>query len=407
MEEKRESNASERSETRSQFTHHKGHHHAKTISKKLNLGTIFIGLTALLGIILIINLLITFNISKEFKKSEEASKEKLKPAKIELTLIKHSKCKDCFDISTVVGNVKKTNANITKETTLEFDSQRAKEIISKYKIEKIPTIVITGEIDKINLQGLEKKGNILMLTKLEPPYTNAATGKIEGRVALINLNDPECAKCNDLNFLAAQFRLSGIKITSGKNVSSRSDEGKELIKKYNIDFVPTIILSKDAAFYPLIQQAWPRIGSKEADGSYVLRLVNPPFINLTTGKLRGVVSIIYLSDKGCSECYNVNLHREIITSPQNYAINLDKEETVDINDPKGKEFINKYNISQVPTIILSEEAQVYPSSQSLKQFFSVEKDGSYVFRKLSVVGAYKDLTTNKIVKPIQQSQGVA
>lgn len=376
----------------------------KIFSEKSNLENIFIGLLILLGIILIINVFLTSNLNSELKKSKVASQESLKPAKIELAVIKNSKCNECFDISTIVSHIKNANANITKEAMFEFDSQEAKQIISKYKIEKIPTVVVTGEIDKLNIQGLTKKENALLLTNLEPPYTNTVTGNVEGMVTLYLLTEQECAKCNDLSNLISQIKGTGVKISLEKNIVSNSEEGKELINKYNIDFVPTIILSKDASAYNVIQKAWPQIGSQETDGSYVLRLVSPPFINLTTSELKGIVNIIYLTDKSCTECYDVNQHREILTSPQSFAIKLDKEETFDISDAKGKELVDKYNITQVPTIIISNDVSVYPSSPVLKQFFSVEKDGSYVFRRLSSVGTYRDLTTNQVVKAKQQTQ---
>ena len=375
----------------------------KPVSKVLSLWNIFIGVTILLGIILITNIILTYNINNELKKSSETLQEKLKPAKIELAVIKNSKCTDCFDISTIVSHVKNANVNVTKETMFEFDSKEAKQIISKYKIEKIPTVVVTGEIDKVSLQGLEKKENALLLAKPEPPYTNAVTGNIEGRVTLYILKDSECAKCNDLDILITQIKSAGVKVSAEKNVAANGDEGKNLIKKYNLGFVPTIILSKDAAAYDVIQKAWLQVGSKETDGSYALRLVSPPFINLTTGELKGLVDIVYLTDKGCTECYDVNQHKEILTSPQSFAIKLDKEETIDISDAQGKELVAKYNITQVPTVILSKEVGVYPSSPILKRFFSIETDGSYVFRKLFSVGTYKDLTTNQVVKAQQQS----
>ncbi len=376
----------------------------KHISKKLNVENIFIGITILLGIIVIINIILTYNLNKDIKKSSEAVQEKLKPAKIELIVIKNSKCNDCFDISTIVSHVKNANVNITKEIMFEFDSKEGKDLISKFKIEKIPTVVVTGEIDKFTIQGLEKKENVLLLTRIDPPYTNAKTGGIEGRVILYHLKDSECTKCNDLTPLINQIKSAGVKIYEEKTVEPASNEGKELIKKYNIGFVPTIILSKDAASYAIVQQAWPQIGSKESDGYYVLRLVNPPFINLTTNVLRGLVNIVYLTDKSCTECYDVNQHKEILTNSQSFAITLDKEEIYDISNAKGKELITKYNITQVPTVILSDEINVYPSNLVLKQFFSVEKDNSYVFRKVSVVGTYKDLTTNQVVQVQQQSQ---
>jgi len=370
----------------------------KNLSKKFNLYNIFIGLTIFLGIISVINIILTFNLNSELKKSTEAAKEVSKPAKIELAIIKNSKCSDCFDISTIVGHIRNVKLNVTKETAYEFDSAKGKELINKYKIAKVPSVIVTGEIDKVNIQGLVKNEDALLFAQPQPPYTNAVTGKIEGKVALYILQDPQCTQCRDINSLITQIKAAGIRISEQKNITPGNDEGKDLIKKYNIGFVPTIILSKDAAAYDLMQKAWPQVGSKEIDGSYVLRLANPPFINLTTGKLRGVVDITYLIDKSCADCYDVNLHREILTNPQSFAVKLGKEETFDVSDAKGKELIAAYNITKVPAVILSDEISVYPSSQFLKQFYSVEKNGYYVFRILQSLGAYKDLAINQVVK---------
>lgn len=372
---------------------------------KVNLENIFIAAAILLGIIGIINISLAFNLNKDLNKAAETAKEKLKPAKIELAVIKNSKCADCFDISAVVSHLKTANVNITKEAILEFDSRQGKELVSKYHIEKAPAVVITGEIEKINMPEYVKRENALLLANPEPPYTDAATGKIEGRVALYHLKDALCEKCSDLTPLINQIKAAGVKIYEEKSIAIDSDEGKEISKKYNIGFAPAIVLSKDASVYEIVQKAWPQIGSKESDGYYVLRLPSPPFVNLTTGELRGIVDITYLTDKSCVECYNVSVHRAILINPQSFAVKLDKEETHDISDAKGEELIKKYNITQVPTIILSDEISAYPSYQVLRQFFSIEKDGSSIFRKLSVVGAYKDLITNKVIHAQQQSPG--
>lgn len=375
----------------------------KFISNLIRLENVFVGLSVVLGIVVIINIILALNISKELKKNIEEISQKSRHAKIEIVLIKNSKCSGCLEVSTIADYLKSTNSNITKQTTLEFDSQQAMEIISRYNIDRIPTVVVRGEIDKANIQGLERKEDALVLTKLDPPYTNTATGKIEGMVALYLLKDSSCGKCNDMRVLINQIKSAGVKISEEKNIELNSEEGKDLIKRYSLGFVPTIVLSKDAANYDIIGQAWPQIGSKESDGSYVLRVPNPPFVNSTTGALRGVVNVVYLADKSCAECYDVNQHREILASPQSFALKFEEEETLDISDQKGKMLVAKYNITQVPTVILSGEASVYPSSRALGQFFSVENDGSYIFRKISVLGTYKDLAANQVVKAKQTS----
>lgn len=374
-------------------------------SNKVNLENIFIWAAILLGIIGIINISLAFNLNKELNKAAETAKEKLNLAKVELIIVKNSKCTDCSGISAAVSSLKKVNVNITKETILEFDSREGRELISKYNIQKIPTVVVTGEIGKFNVEGLEKKEDALLLANPEAPYTNAATGKIEGRVTLYHLKDASCEKCSDLTPLISQIKGAGVKIYEEKIIAIDSDEGKAITKKYNIGFAPAIVLSKDASAYEIVQKAWPQIGSKESDGYYVLRLANAPFINLTSGKLSGIVDITYLTDKSCAECYNVSLHKEILANPQNFAITIGKEETYDISDAQGKELIRKYNITGVPTAILSDEIRAYPSYNVLSQLFSFEKDGFHVFRKLSLVGDYMDLTTKQVVKAQQQSEG--
>ena len=380
-------------------------HHEHHSAKKNNNYYIFIALCVVLGLVLVYSIIQTFSINSAIRDKSAKAAELANPAKVELAVIKDSKCKDCFDVAQIVSYIKKAKVEITSEKNYEFDSTDGKQIIAKYNLDKVPTIVITGEIDKANIQGFEKKNNALVFTQVPAPYANPSTGEIKGRISVINLIDTTCDKCGNISGLVNQMKASGIKIVEQKNISSSSDEGKALISKYNLDFVPTIMLSKDAEAYPIVNQAWKQLGTKESDGSYVLRTVYPPFINLTTGKLSGLVDIIYLTDKSCTECYDVSVHRQILTSPQTFSIKLGKETTLDFSEDNGKELIAKYNITGVPTIILSSEANVYPASQALNQFFSIEKDGSYVFRQLAAVGAYKELATNQVVKPQQKTQG--
>ncbi len=388
--------------------HHEQHseksvHKEHNAAKKINNYPIFIGLCVVLGLIVIFSIYQAFSVNSIMKDKAAKAAELAKPAKIELLIIKNSKCTDCFDVSKIVSYIKTAKVEVASEKNAEFDSNEGRQAIAKYKLGIVPTVVVTGEIDKAGIEGFEKKNNALVFTQVPAPYVNATSGEIKGRISLTTINDPTCTKCDDINGLINQMKSSGIKIVEQKNISSSSDEGKLLISKYNLGFVPTIVLSKGAESYDIIKQAWKQLGTREADGSYVLRTVYPPYINLTTGKLNGLVDVIYLTDKSCTECYDVSVHKQILASPQTFAIKLDKETTIDINDSAGKELAAKYNITKVPTVILSSEASVYPASQALKQFFSIEKDGSYIFRQPAAVGAYKDLTTNQIIKGQQQN----
>ena len=187
-------------------------HHA---NKKNKLDILLIA-AAVLGVILIINIFLTFGISQNLKKNIEAAEEAARPAKIQLTLIKNSKCADCFDASQYIDYVKSSKVEILSEKTLEFNSSEGKGMTSKYNIQKIPSLLITGELDKLNLDGFNKVQDAFVLSQISPPYTDAAGGKVKGRVSLKFVKDESCGKCGDMGVLIGQINLAGIKLRENK-----------------------------------------------------------------------------------------------------------------------------------------------------------------------------------------------
>ncbi len=361
---------------------------------KINLDSIEIILLAALGIVLLLNLFLSGSINANIGEKISLVKELAKPANLQLTIITDKNCKDCLDITATVDAIKRTNVEITKEEKLDFSS--AKELIKKYGIEKIPTIIVTGEINKTKFGDFEEKDGVLLFAKQTPPYTDAISGKVEGRVSLIHLKDKSCGKCTQLS-QAIEGLKKNVKIVDEKEVDINSSEGRSLISKYSINQAPTLILSKELSVYS-VSEGWSNIGSIEDDGSYIMRGISPPYTNTSTNKVVGLVGLTMLTDKSCSECYDVAMHKQII--PQFGVASLGAEKTVDAGDSEGKALIKKYDIKLVPTIILSKDADAYPALKQIWQKVgSVEDDGTYVFRKLADLGVpYKDLATGEVVK---------
>jgi len=363
--------------------------------KKEDIKKIMKVLVIILLFLSIINLWLMYNLNK--KSSEKFVFE---PAKIQLITITNSKCLDCFNISPIVDSIKRKNVEIVKDDTLESDSIKAKELINNYGINKIPTVIVAGEVNKLglSLQFEEKKG-ILFFSELEPPYTDALTGKIKGKVSVVYLEDSLCKDCTDLTDFVLKLQENNVKITQEIKVDISSSEGKRLVSKYDIEKVPTLIFSDDLALYEEIVDSLSIVGDVKSDGSYVLTIINPPYRNLKTNKIEGLVDVTYVTDESCLECYNTSLHKLILINPLGFNLKLDKEKTVDISSSEGKALLEKYNITLVPTIILSKDADAYSSLKKIWQSVgTIEDDGTYVFRKLSEMrGPYKDLTSNKII----------
>ena len=331
------------------------------------------------------------------------AKESARPAELKMVTIVNKGCNDCFDITPVVESIKKANVKITEEENLDLNSEKAKELVSKYKIAKIPTVLLSGEIGRASLNFLEKKDDALVFTKTTTPYTDAQTHSIIGRVSVTILKDSSCEKCTDPIKILDIFKKSEIKISSEKTVERSSDEGKELIKKYSLKALPTLIFSKDLEAYSSeLVKNWNMYGSIEEDGSHIIREIIPPYLNITEDKIEGLVTITHILDSSCTNCYSTKEFQMPVL--EKMGLVFEKEEKVNISSAEGKALIGKYNITKVPTIILQGGMDKYSILKSVwKDVGTVESDGTYVFREVEVSKKpYKDLTTGEIITPVSQ-----
>ena len=155
-------------------------------------------------------------------------------------------------------------------------------------------------------------------------------------------------------------------------------------------------MSPDAKNYNTITDVWNEVGSIEEDGSFVLRRISPPYKDLKTNEIKGLVKLILVSDTSCKDCYDVTKQKLALERLRIFIIS---EQTIDIDTKDGKDLIEKYKITKVPTILLSQEAVDYSQFDLIwSSVGDVSSDGTLVFRSVEVMGTYKDLSQNKIIK---------
>lgn len=345
-------------------------------------------LLTFLFVLLLFSVYSAFDLRKFFAQQE--------PAVIVITKILPQNCPDCFSIEPVEQYIRQS-ARVTIQNITTLSWQTAKDIITKYTVTKLPAVLITGEISKLQLEPFEQRQDALVFDKTPPPYFDTGEQRIKGKVSAVIIQDSSCKECFKLEPLIQNLRQAGVAITS-KVLSYDSSDAKNLIAKYSIKKIPAIILSKDAAEYELIVQAWQQVGSTENDGSFVLRTVNPPYKDLTTNSVKGFVDIIYVVDKSCTTCYNVSLHRNLLTT--SFGMHLNSEQFVDVASKEGIKLRTTYQLTKVPTVIVSAEAKTYPNFEDVwKRVGDVARDGSFVFRNLDLLEGmnYKDLQKNTVV----------
>ena len=337
-------------------------------------------------------------------KNIAAAKEAARPANIKITKITTPQCPDCFNVDDAIATLKKQNVSVGEEKAVAFDSSEGQSLIKQFRIERVPTYIVAGEVAKKSIEGFIKgngeiKNGTFVFTKVNPIFLATDTKKEMGKVTATILTDPSCSQCLDPKLTVEAYKKAGIKITDQKEVVWNSLEGQQLISQYKITKVPTFLFSSDIDYYDSVKANWTRIGTVEQDKTYIARNLFLPYRDLDKGQILGLIDIIYLTDSTCLDCYDpIKVQKPILT--QGFGVGFSSERTVDVNSGAGQSLKDKYKITKVPTILLSPGADEYAALKGVwKSVGTVETDGEYVFRDMTKIGSvtYKDLTSNQII----------
>lgn len=236
-----------------------------------------IGLVAVMLLAIVFGLIISSQTNLFLRNKIAEEKEATRPASIDIIVLQESSCRDCFNLGPLLDAVKKENVEVNSEKIIEMTSLEGMKLINQYSIAKVPTLIISGEIEKdANLKALwpqfgEIQDGIFVLRQVGAPYVLASSGDIIGRVKLTMIMDKNCVECYDVTQHMIILRNFGIFTQDQKVLDISLSQGEELIDKYQIKLLPTFVLSGDVEAYPLLKTIWPKVGTVEEDGAYVFR----------------------------------------------------------------------------------------------------------------------------------------
>jgi len=227
---------------------------------------------------LVAGLVISFKTNAFVGKKAAEAEEAARPAEFKVVLVEDSGCADCFKMDGFLAAVQKENVKFVEQKTVDWKSDEGKALVEKYKIEKIPTVIFSGEINKnVKLKnawpgiGEIIDGNFV-LRQVMAPYIEVATGETRGRVEIFFLKDDSCADCYDVmghkQILGSGF---GMPIQNIQVLSVGSGEGLMMKNKYNIKMMPTFVLKGEVGVYESLINIWSKVGTVEKDGAYVFR----------------------------------------------------------------------------------------------------------------------------------------
>lgn len=339
-------------------------------------------------ILIIVSLLVILVFFKfnplSFKSNELASAE----------IIVLNGCKECFDINKIIQSLEdQGNLDIKDIKNLNYDSKEGKSIIKKYEVKKIPALILKSrKIEEINIgvpENIISKGKNYILFEETAPYLDLNSGEVKGVVNFVEIRDGSCVDCGSFSSFVKNIESAGIVKENYEIIDSSSEKGKRLIDEKNINFLPSLLISKDVKEYWWIFSSIKN-NAVEYEDYYLITSRVYPYKDLASREIKGKVNLNYIVDKNCKSCFDPVLLKEAF---QKAGVYINSEKEIDISSAEGRKIIEKYNITIVPTVMLSKEISDYQTLiASLNQVGTIEKDGVFILRKIKEINEnYKEI----------------
>ncbi len=293
--------------------------------------------------------------------------------------------------SQIGGGITMIVNKIFKKNDVEFQQEKMKKRLV-WLIAIIIVVIIIAAIIAVIIYRQAASKNSLNATIANPIA--------EAKITIVTSRN--CgSKCWDVKLFTDALVQQGIKIDDKKIVYTGGwwpfNQGTEIAKQYQITKVPTAIVEFTGNTKLDINKFFSPTLGNVVNSKFVLTKILAPYFDLTEKKLNGMITITYLTDRSCAQCYDVKKHEVAL---KNLGASTANSQTVDISSPAGQARISEYNITKVPTMLITGEVGEYAIlTQAWKEVGTIASDGTYIFTNLDLMGDYyKDLATGKIIK---------
>lgn len=296
-----------------------------------------------------------------------------------------------------INKVSESNSH-EKDASHNTDEHSDKKLSTYFAVTKNPAyilLIIFGVLLLLNLVAMS------VFTIRVNEKLNEAINLSKPQIALLSVVVPDdCVLCGAMELERGLVSKQNIELRDTVIVFASSPEGKKLLETYKFTNLPAMVLRADEPITLSIKNAFKKGSSMVDDNTLVWEDLSPPYLDTLNNKVVGLVDVTYLIDESCGECYDVKqMQRQALGQ---FGVVVNSEIPIDVGSEIGRELIKTYNITSVPTMILSNELAVYTVLHNIwPQVGTIEPDGVYVFRNNEALGdvAYKDITTGKIITP--------
>ncbi len=210
-----------------------------------------------------------------------------------IIIINAPDCSQCLDGEAFASSLEDPSIDMkfSSKKVLGANDSQAKSLITAYNITKLPALLLNNAsaypvFSEYIVQLGDMQGEWFVLRNISLPYFDIPSNHTLGLVKAIYIVNTSCTDCFDINSLSDYVaQSSGIALSENVTYDINSTQGMELVKKYNITTIPTLIYSHDASLYENFDSVWlNQTNTIESDGSLVFRahqLLNVPYQNIS------------------------------------------------------------------------------------------------------------------------------
>lgn len=365
----------------------------------------------LLGIVAVIVLLLIMNIFFLWGLQKTASPQPPAPTPIEnkseLIAIVSNNCPKCVELAGLIDQLRQLDINFSERSIVFETDSEAKELVQKYGIQKLPGVVLKASpadfsllSERWQVLGTVEDKNVLVLRELPPPFFDIASSTTKGLVEFWSISKTDCLDCTPAPKTISLAQL-GLVFSKSNELNETDSEAQQLIERYSITKLPTVILSSEVKEYSRIASLLETGGDFSPDGTWVLRNPVPYYWDLNKNKKRGSLSLTRVTFADCNGCFALDQLEEFLV--QNLSLKIASDQNLDWSTSEGKKFVSDYNISRIPTLVVSGEINAYKGlEEGWLSFGFVAANQQLVFAEHEKMGPefkYFDVDKNQLAVP--------
>ncbi|MDO8625718.1 MAG: hypothetical protein Q7R47_06555 [Candidatus Diapherotrites archaeon] len=325
---------------------------------------------------------------------------------VRLVLLSDSSCAKCVALDGVESALTDQNLVISRTQQLDYQSSEGAVFVSQYTIARVPAVIMIANAAAVPVlsKGFSSRGTlqtgetVFVYDDPPPVFVDVATKKVRGIVDVVVLFDSNCSQCRK-PLSQAEVASAGLIVGDFALVDLNSVRGAELVSRYKLTRVPSVVFSSEASLYTAFLEKVALSNPDETDGSFVLRDYPPVYYDLVSKRLVGITHLVLLGASACKSCYDVNIHVQVLQTA--FGVMVNTPEYVDAFSAQGKKLASDDNISKVPTMILSGDVNAYAGLlEAWPDLGFVAPDGALVFSEFEAMGGdlnIFDLDQNKMV----------